>query len=279
MSDNTQNPVKIASLAELRNVREQFVKTQAAAQQQLSDIDKQIAEAARVEADAQREAALKQIIPGNDKAVLKGHDILFMINNTKEAGRGPDSLLGAAVAAAYKAHSLVVSAGVDDASVAAKFWGGAATSILKLNSKFGDKAYDGTPASARNFLAVAKEIMATNTPDQVTDRQKNYIIICDGAIAGDVAHSSAILESAAKFNPKATFDFVVCNAAATSIDALVQNWGVTASGQKPNLVKVGTPAEVTGAVLNIIKARLAGSVHTQPTPAAKTSPPSSSPSL
>ena len=167
----------------------------------------------------------------------------------------------------------MTTAGVGkDATIAGRFWGGKVTRAMDLDIRFGAKGYNAEVATLRDFLPAAKEILNSNTPDTLTGTQKNYIIICDGSIVGDVAHSAAVLEAAAKFNPKATFDFVVCNAAETNIDALVKKWSETASGQKPNLIKVGAPKDITGAVLNALKARIAGEVYTAPAPVAQTAP-------
>ncbi len=277
MSDNAQSP-KTSSLEELRTLRDEFTKAHATAQEKLAEVDKQIKAIELEEWKAKRAEALNQILPNGDKSTLKGHEISFLINNSKEGGHGPESFLGASVAAAHRVHSLVVEANAGDASVAAKFWGGRYVEIMKLDTKFGANAYSTAVTSTKNLLPAAKEILTTNTPDTSGSKHKNYVIICDGSVEGDVAHSVAILEAAAKFNPKATFDFVVCNAGETNIDALVKSWGETASGQKPNLVKVSSPKEIHGAVLNVIKARLSGDAYTPPAATAKTTAPSSAPS-
>ncbi len=260
MSDS-QQPEPKTSVEKLRTIRQEFA---ASANKHLAELDSQIVEAEKLERQQRLDADFKLFMPGDDKAVLQNRDFTFLINNTKGATKGehgPGTLIGATVAAAHKVHATVV--GVDGVTVTAKFWGD--KYLMPVHLEKGPNAYDVHPAEAKDFLTAAKQLLSDNTPDNLSDRQKHYIIVCDGAITGDPAAAASILEAAAKFNPKATFDFVVCSGTATGgIDDLVKKWSEIASGQKPNLVKVAAPAEINGAVMGIIRARLSGTAYVQP---------------
>jgi len=264
------------SLPDLRKLREEFVKAQADTLKKLEEVDKQISVIERAQAEERRKAAVGQIVPNGDEAALGNREITFLINNTKEGGHGPESQLGEAVIAAYRIYSLAKEAKAKDVSVGVTFWGGRFTDGMKLDTQFGSKAYNTNGASKNwDFLPAAKKVLQDNTPDALTDKAKNYVVIGDGSVSGGIDNAVAILEAAAKFNPKATFDFVVVNAKDTEMDKLVNKWSEMASGQKPNIVKVGTPKEISGVVLKIIKARVSGDVYAAPvaeTTAAITAP-------
>jgi hypothetical protein len=260
MSDSPQ-PESKTTLQQLRSMRQEFADN---AKKSLADMDKMIADAEKAEAQQRLAADFSLFLPGDDKAVLKGHDFAFLINNTKGA-RGPESIIGATIGAAHKVKSTVV--GVDGVSVDAKFWGDKYVTQVHLDK--GPNAYDVHPAEAKDILPVLKALLLDNAPDQASDAQKHYIIVCDGAITSDASAAGAILAAAAKFNPKATFDFVVCSSATeTAIDALVQKSG----DANANLVKVAAPAEINAAVMNIIKSRLSGTAYDAPAPKAAAKP-------
>lgn len=259
MSEPSQ-PVPQTPSEKLRAARAAFALSAAKG---LADLDGAIADAERLERQQRLDAALREFMPGEDKAVLKGHDFDFLLNNTKSMGHGPASPLGVAVAAAHKIYSTV--AGTEGISVAAHFWGGKVGALMEMRLNKGPGAYDTTPAEAKDLFSAAKELLAVSA----SDSQKHYIIVCDGDIAGNIDHTGAVLEAAARINPKATFDFIVCSTTETTgVDTLVQRWSKVAA-TKLNLVKVGTAEEITGAVMNVAKARLSGTAYKAPAPAVK----------
>jgi hypothetical protein len=273
MTDAPREPSSKMTLPELRELRKYFTAEAAKVNDKIVGVDKLITTAEKAEHDAAREAALKVYAPDGDKTALDGHDFIFLINNTKEAGHGPESLLGASTAAAHQFNATLASAGVRGTTVSTRFWGGKVMgNEMDLNSKFGAKAYNTNgQKDAHHFLPVAKTLMNASTPDNASGHAAHYIISGDGLLKEDPATLIPILEAAAALNPKATFDFVVCtNSSMTAMERLVSDWN--AHGIKANLVKVFAPSQMGDAVNKIIQKHLkpakAAPVAAPPTPKA-----------
>lgn len=256
MSDTPEK--KPASLSELRELRTYFAAEAAKANEKVAGVDKLIAEAEQAEREAAREAALSVYLPEEGKGALNGHDFVFMANNTKEGGRGPDSLLGAQVAAAHKLHTALCGMGITSATVKQQFWGGNSLgNTMDLNSRFGASAYNDSHSEAHKLLPAAKYILNACTPDQATDRATHYVLLGGGDIAEDVEVVANVLEAAAKLNPKATFDIVVCsNKSITGLENLAH--ALQSHGVKAGLTKVFAPKQIDEAVAGLVKSRLKG---------------------
>lgn len=252
------------SSKELTALRDEFA---ASAKKTLAGFDKMIWEAQVAEALQEKNAVLAQFVPGSDTAALAGHDVVFLINKSKGMGGGMESALGVAVDTMYQVSYATKS--IEGFTLAAKLWGGAGgTNGIFLGSyDIVKKAGDATDADSKDFLPVAKEILAANTPDKVSDRQTHYIVICDGNISGSLELSSSILGAVAGFNPKATFDFVVCGAEGGNVDKLT--W---AAAQGPRLTRAGGYAELPAVIMNVLKARLTEGASLKPK-AAPAAPP------
>lgn len=255
-----------SSLEELRELRSYFAAEAAKASQKLHDVDQLIAEAEKAQQAAAREAAVKAYLPGDDKAVLNGHDFVFLVNNTKDAGHGPESLLGASVAPAYNFRSTLASAGLSSTTVKTLFWGGKTVgNSMDLDSKFGAAAYSTSGTVSHKILPLAKHILNASVPDKKTERPVHYVIMSDGTLDDDVATTASILDAASRMNPNATFDFIVCNArGATAVERLVNTWNDLGGAKKANAVRVYTPTQLDEAVKGVIKARLGGAVPAAP---------------
>lgn len=263
------------SSAELTELRTAFVKaTLDPAKEQLAALDAQISAAHRSEVAAAQQAAFAALLPaGKDRSVVDGHDVVVLVNNSKEQGRGPESVTHAGVVAAHRIHQTLANVGEKGMTVAAHFWGGRATGKADLESKFGANGYNTNAASnAHDFLPAAKAILNQSTPDVATGRKTNYIIVSDGKVNDDVAAAASILSAAQTLNPKATLDFVVVSKAEgkTAIEKLAESLG-----RGVNVTKVASAAEVSGAVVKALQNRLVAQVGpplTQVPPTVKQKP-------
>lgn len=263
MLDDAKNTKAPSELDKLRSAREPFAQAAKAAEKALADYDVMLSEAERTEFKKQQDAALRTILPGDDATVLKGRDIQFLLLYTKDGGKGPDSLTGAEVAAAYNVNALVKTSGIKDVAVTARFFGNLSNKgevlLPSVNLKRG--TFNPPTGKERDFLPATNAILTEGKPS-------TYIIVSDGDFSNDVADIALRLKAAADINAKLTLDFVVCNKQKTKTSELVQQLQEAGLGQRVNLVQVATPSDITAAAKEVIKTRLTGTVHTQPPVAA-----------
>jgi hypothetical protein len=261
MLDDSKNTKELSELDKLRSAREPFAQAAKAAEKALADYDTMLAQAERAEAKKQQDAALRTILPGDDASLLKGRDIQFLLLYTKDGGKGLGSLTGAEVTAAYKVDALVKTSGVNDVTVAARFFGSKGDAYLipvKLDSKFGPGAFNPPMTTERDLLPATNAILTEGKPS-------TYIIVSDGEFSNKVEDIAVRLKAAADINTASTFDFVVCSKAEkTKTAELVQQLQELGLGQRVNLVQVAVSSDLTAVAKEVIKARLAGTVYTQP---------------
>ncbi len=253
----------------LRKLRESFEKAMEPMQNQIRELNNQISAAEHREYMEKCDAELRQLVPGDNNTILNKHKFIFLINNSSEGGGHEfGSFLRSAVGAAWTTANRLGYANVDRKTVSATFWG--IYGDLRLDPRFEGKDYSVEGKPNHRFLAPAKKILDTCTPDNLEGKKQNYVIICEGAVEDNIDHSVAVLQAAARLNPEATFDFIVCNASETAMDKLVRKFSETEDGMNANLVKVAKPSEIAPAVMASLKARMEGSVYTPPAPEAKT---------
>ncbi|MDE2336253.1 MAG: hypothetical protein KGL10_02970 [Alphaproteobacteria bacterium] len=249
----------------LRSLRDSFVAALQPMQNKIEELDAQISAAEYREYQEKCAAAMHALVPGGDKALLDDRRIVFLINNSKEGTKDAKStFLNNAVGAAFTTATRVAYAGADRKMVNASFWG--IYGDLRLDPRFGGTDFNANDKELHNFLPAAKKVLDMSTPDIVAGKTQNFVVICEGTLADDIAPSVAILAAAARLNPAATFDFVVCNAAETAMDKLVQAFSETEDGKNVNLIKIAAPEEISAAVVAALKARMEGKVHTPPAP-------------
>lgn len=247
--------------AELRALKDQFA---AEAAKKAAEISKQIEAAETAERLQKLEADFKRFTPGDDKAILKGHDFEFLINRTRDMGAGGGSAIAGTFSAVRDIFMTVRTLEDKDMTVSAKLWGeklGSVREIDLVETSQIASVSKGTKSDEKDFSKAAQELVLGNMKE-TSDRKKHYVIVCDGNVASNVDHLAPIIEAATKINPRITIDFVVCNTAAGNIEGLLNKWSEVSSVQKPNLVRVASAKEVAGTIMNVVKARIAGEVYT-----------------
>ncbi len=253
------------SSEKLRKLRESFEKAMQPMQDQIRELNNQISAAEHREHQEKCDAQLRELVPGDDNTILNKHKFIFLINNSSEGGGHEEgSFLRSAVGAAWTTANRLGYANVDRKTVSATFWG--VYGDLRLDPRFDGRDYSDEGKPNHKFLTPAKKILDTCTPDSVDGKKQNYIVLCEGAVEDNIDHSVAVLQAAARLNPKATFDFIVCNAAETAMDKLVQKFTATEDGKNANLIKVAKPEEIAPAVMAALKARMEDKVYTPPAP-------------
>ncbi|MBI3442137.1 MAG: hypothetical protein HY052_10125 [Proteobacteria bacterium] len=254
-----EQPPKSSS-KELRTLRDEFSQS---AKNTLNGFEKMITEAEQAEKQRELDALLSRFLPENGRAILPGHDIVFLINKSKDMGGGMTSSLGVAMDTLYQISGAVK--GVKDVTVSGRFWGKGPTSNIWMGSYDGIRnACDATGSNFKNFLPVAKETLVSNLPDLLTGRQTHYIVVCDGTITDSIENSASMLGAAAQFNPKATFDFIVIGAEKGNIEGLAEKMQGAA-----RFSRVTTAAEVADGIMTALKTRIAESPVPVQEPVAK----------
>ena len=208
---------------------------------------------------AEEKAALlkeaQELVPAHtDKNISKNLKIEFLIHHTVPLS-GPGALVAPGFGAAHKVYSLLQKMD-EKAKVTGRLFGATLTNdnlpVVALDTAEGYKA-----ASARgnSFEAVAGRIMSDSSTGQA--RGKNYIIITNGVLSGNIAQWAYALE-ALKLNPKATVDFVVVNPEKkTDIDALLEKLKGTPAKKQINVIKVSKAEEITAGVKRAVRTRVA----------------------
>lgn len=256
MSDEPKKPLS----AELRAIRDEYNDIAKRIKDATSRLDRAIWEVEAKERRAELDKTLDEFVPHNYGA-LKGHDVSFLINKSKDMGDGYNSRIGAAVDAAFKVH---VAVGCHDTKVGIALWD-TSTSHLRIDADRLDKAREKTANNAKDLLPVVKDIMISNTPDKQGDRQKHYVIISDGNVTDNPDFSVQMIETAMKMNPRVTFDFISFGPG--SINDLAAKVNAPTDAQKPGIYTVEKPEDLNATVMSVLAQRFAA-----PAPAPKPEP-------
>jgi len=201
MANEEQKPLS----AELKALRAEFAEVAERSKKALAQLDTAIFKAEMTELTERNNKVLDEfVLPGN-RASLDGHDVVILINKSKDMGAGYDSNIGAAINAAGK---MIGATQGRDATISAALYDTGSIRGIRFESDRLDKAREKTEANNKDLLVAVKDIMVANTPDKVSARHKHYVIISDGNLSGNEEATVQMIETTLRHNPKVTFDFI-----------------------------------------------------------------------
>jgi hypothetical protein len=246
-------------------VRDEFNDLAVRAKAAASRLDTAIWEAQANENRATLDKVLDQFIPTVDKSVLKGRDIVFLINKSEAMGEGYQSPIGASLAVASE---LSAATGGHDAKVTGILWDAGYTKSVSLHdSDRLDKAREKSKSAAKDLLPAVKEIMVSNTPDRQDGRRKHYIVLSAGTITDNIDHSAEMINTAMKMNPRLTFDFVSFGTGEGNVKDLVAKLTPPAGAQEVGNFHVPKHEDLHGVIIGILTTRMKGlAPDAQPAP-------------
>jgi hypothetical protein len=241
--------------SELRKLRAEFAEIAAKTKEALGKLDSAIFAAESAERRAELDAVLDEFVPGS-KDALKGHDVSFYINKSKDMGEGYSSRIGTAVWTAFSISSAI--SGHDDVTVSASlFTSGSPSSVNVRSGDRIDRALEKSDKDAKELNPVAKEIMIANTPDKQTASQKHYVIVTDGTVTDSIEHAAQMLEMAMTLNEKVSIDFVSYGDGSGNVAELAKLLQNSKGAERVALHSVEKPEDTRAVVMGALEARFA----------------------
>ncbi len=241
--------------AELKALRAEFAEVAERSKKALSQLDTAIFKAEMSELkDANNKVLDEFTLPGN-RSSIAGHDVVILINKSKDMGEGYNSPIGAAIAAAGK---MSAAASGNDGIVSAALYDTGTANHLRLNdSDRTDKARAKTEKNDKNLFGVVREIMIANTSDKPAARTKHYVIVSDGNATDNLEATAQLIETTLRHNPKVTFDFINIGTNAGNIPTLAGLVNAAAPALAPAVHHAEKADDIWGVLTAVVKARLA----------------------
>ncbi len=257
MANDEQQPLS----AQLKALRAEFAEVADRSKKALAQMDTAIFKADMAELKEANNKVLDQFtVPGN-RASIAGHDIVILINKSKDMGDGYNSPISAAIEAAAKMSA--AANGNDGVVTAALYDAGTANHLRLTDSDRTDKARAKTDKNDKNLFGITREIMIANTSDKPAARTKHYVIISDGNATDSLEATAQLIETTLRHNPKVTFDFINIGTAAGNIPTLAGMVNAAAPALAPAVHHVEKSEDLWSALTAVVKTRLG---QTQPSP-------------
>ena len=249
MPDQPTSPQPEKPLSEqLRSIKDEYSDLAKRIKDSTSRLDKLIWDAETKERRVALDKTVDEFVPHNYEA-LKGHDVTFLIAKSKGMGEGYNSPIGAAIEGAFKVY---VAVSGHDTGVFTVLWD-TSTKDLRMDFDRMEKAREKTENTVKNLMPAVRDIMISNTPDKQRDRQKHYIIVCDGDVSDNIDHSVQMIEHAMQLNSKVTFDFI--NVGTGNLKDLAARVKAPAEAQKPGFYGVSKAEELNGTMMCVLAGR------------------------